>query len=513
MRRMPSAGKLETLADLCVLHGLWYGDAVALIDAGESLSYAGLATRALQVGSVLVGLGVEPGDRVVLSGRNTVGWVSIAFGILLSGATVVPIGFANSDREREYVIAVTEPALALVDNDRDEDGGRWPVDCPQQSFGEVLGAADAAMPCHDIAIPPEGVALIMSTSGSTGSPKQVPMAHGQLLRLYTDVARTLGLTSKDRALGVVPLAHSFGFNGVLLSTLLTGGAVRLVANYDRDGLAELVAHERLTSVFGPPTILFDLVNSGRPGVALACHRAISGGSDVPLTQMRTACAHLGIPDMFVGYGLTEACGTVAIGKVTDAVSGSLPALTPVDGIEVKIIDDGGATLPAGMLGHIRCRGYNVFGGYLGDEQATGEAVDGAGWLNTGDVGSCGVDGRLSVTSRAKDTVIVSGFNVNPHEVEHLLLEDDSVAEAAVLGVTDGRQGQRLIACVIPTPGRTIVTERLIAHCRTHLTAYKVPRTFIELAEFPTTATGKRSRQALHEQTTRWLAQEIHEGLS
>lgn len=507
MRRMHSAGKLETLADLCVAQGRRYGDAVALIDDGESLSYAGLATLARQVGSVLVGLGVEPGDRVVLSGRNSVGWVTIAFGILLSGATVVPIGFANTDRERAYVVAGTEPALALIDREGagGGDGGRWPVDCPQRSFAEILRAADGATPGPDIAVAPEGVALIMSTSGSTGLPKQVPMAHRQLLRLYTDVAATLALTSGDRALGVVPLAHSFGFNGVLLSTLLTGGVVRLVTHYDRTGLAALVSRERLTSIFGPPTILFDLVNGGRLGAAAACRRAISGGSDVPLSQMRTACARLGIPDMFVGYGLTEACGTVALSRVTDAVPGALPALRPLEGIEVAIVDDDGRPVPAGVLGHIRCRGYNVFGGYLGDEQASAEAVDGAGWLNTGDVGSCDVDGRLSVTSRAKDTVIVSGFNVYPREIEHLLLEDDSVAEAAVLGVADERQGQRLIACVVPTPGRTIVTERLLAHCRTHLTAYKVPRTFIVLAEFPTTATGKRSPQALHEQAISWLA--------
>ncbi len=503
MRHMRSAGDLQTLADLCLVHGQRYGDSIALIDADVALSYADFAVRARRVSSALVDLGLRPGERVVLIGRNSVGWVSIAFGILLAGATVVPIGFANSAKERQHVIDLTEPRLVLVEDPDD----RQP-EARQLSFATVLRAAANAEPRADADLPqvrPEDVALIMSTSGSTGVPKQVPMAHGQLIRLYTDVAVRLGLASEDRSLGAVPLAHSFGFNGVLLSASLVGAAVRLVWHYDRTTLAELIVQERLTSIIGPPTILFDLIGSGRPDVAATCRRAISGGSDVPLEQMRSACARLGIPQMFVGYGLTETCGTVAIGDVTHAEPGTLPMLTPVKDVDIAIVDTDGRPVPAGVSGHIRCRGYNVVTGYIGDERATAAAIDGQGWLDTGDIGWFDMQGRLCIAARAKDTVIVSGFNVYPREVEHVLLEHESVAEAVVLGIVDERQGQRLVACLIPAAGRRIEPERLVDHCRDRLTAYKVPRTFVELEDFPTTPSGKRSRASLYVQVTETLA--------
>ena len=489
------------MAALCLQQARAYAGSVAVFDEHETLTYAELAERARRVSGALTLCGVSAGDRVVVIGRNSVAWVSVAFGIMLAGCTVVPIGYANSERERRTVIANTAPALVVSEQEpatphgqvSDGAGGRT------ISFAELLDVAAqaTAQPTGEPApIDPDSAALIMSTSGSTGVPKQVPMSHGQLVRLYADVATRLGLRSSDRLLCAVPLAHSFGFNGVLLGGLLAGAAVRLVEHYDRIGLGELMVQERLTAVLGPPTILFDLVHSGQPDVAAGCRMAVSGGSDVPLEQMRSACRQLGITQMFVGYGLTEACGTVALGEVADAADSALPLLRPVDDLTVVVVDDDGRPVPAGVDGHIRCRGRNVMSGYVGDPGATEDAIDPEGWLLTGDLGSLDAQGRLSIASRAKDTVIVSGFNVYPREVEHVLLEDEAVTEAAVVGIPDERQGQRLVACITTTPGHTLDADRLLEQCRASLTPYKVPRVLIELDALPTTATGKRSRAAL-----------------
>lgn len=492
MPSVQSERKLQTLADVCLIQAEICAESIAVIDAGEALTYAALSERARRLSGVLIARGVQPGDRVVVCGRNSVGWVSIAFGVLLAGAIVVPFGFANSDRERRAVVASTQPVLFVAEDPS--------VDVDQLlSFAELLEAGTKAPLVSAAELPhvhPDDLALIMSTSGSTGMPKQVPMAHGQLVQVYSSVAELLGLTSADRLLGATPLAHSFGFNGVLLSGLLSGAAVRLVWHYDRSELADLVVSEQLTSVFGPPTIVFDLVNGGRSDLGVSCRRIICGGADVPLEQLRSACEHLGIPQMFVGYGLTETYGTVAIGDARDVGPGVLPMLTPLEGIEVMVVDDDGQPVLSGEDGHILCRGHNVFAGYYGNLEATRGAIDDEGWLHTGDIGLVDSLGRLCVASRATDMLVVSGFNVYPREVEHVLLEHPSVSEVVVVGIPDERQGEQLVGCVVPLPGHRLDTGVLMAHCREHLTAYKVPRLYVVLDALPTTHTGKRSRPAM-----------------
>ncbi|MDV8010644.1 AMP-binding protein [Rhodococcus sp. IEGM 1241] len=501
MRRDRAEG---TLVELVLTQAHTQGDRTAILDGTQAISYGELAESALCVSDVLRDLGVERGDRVAISGRNSIAWVCTAVGILCAGAIVVPIGYGVSESEYARIVRVTRPKMIITEFtcDRNSDG---------PTISEIVEAARHYTACRDHGLPDAGdTALILSTSGSTGMSKQVPMTHRQLTRLYSSVAARLGMTAMDRILGVVPLAHSFGFNGVLLTAITAGASVRLVESYDRGDLADLVIRDRVTVIMGPPTVLFDLIASGREDVGLVCRMAVSGGSDVPLGRMRKACQELGIVSMFVGYGLTEACGTVAIGSVTEGRSGSLAMLTPIEGLEVRIVDEYGYSVPSDVDGHVICSGYNVFTGYLEDPDTRLEHQEGRemmsptegdvadGWLRTGDIGWTDDEGHLYIVSRAKDTVIVSGFNVYPQEVELALLEHELVCEAIVIGVVDDRQGQRLIACIIPVAGRSVDVDELTAFCRKRLSAYKVPKAFVELEMIPTTHAGKPSREMLRE---------------
>ena len=490
---MPRDLLVSTLDALCVDLAHRCGDRVALLDGCQEITYGELTDQALRVAAVLADSGVRPGARVVLSGRNTTDWVCIALGILCAGATVVPVGHGVSGPEYSRILDVTEPALV--------------VDQPR--IADIMAAARTTAPHPDRpAAGPDDIAVILSTSGSTGVSKQVPMTHGQLSRLYSAVADRLELTSADRVIGAVPFAHSFGFNGVLLTAMCAGASVRVVEHYDRADLADVIVRDRVSVVMGPPTILFDLVGSGRDDIGLVCRMAVSGGSEVPLDRMRGACRELGIVNMVVGYGLTEACGTVAMGSITEGESGSLAMLTPVDGLEIRIVDDYGYPLPPDEDGHVLCSGYNIMHGYLrgvdDPESTPDDAVDGDGWLRTGDIGWSDDDGHLYIVSRAKDTVIVSGFNVYPQEVETVLMDHPLILEVAVIGVADQRQGQRLVACIIPVHGYSVDSEDLIDFCKERLSAYKVPRIFVELEMFPTTHTGKRSREELRKQVSQRL---------
>lgn len=483
----------RTLDELCLVLAERYRDRVALLDGRREITYGELADHALRVASVLANAGVQPGDRVVLAGRNSMDWVCIALGILCAGATAVPIGHGVSGMEYSRILSVTVPVLVIDDS----------------RIVDIMRSAKITRPRADRRVAErDDVALILSTSGSTGASKQVPMTHGQLTRLYAAVADRLELTSADRVIGAVPFAHSFGFNGVLLTAMAAGASVRVVEQYNRSDLADVIVRDRVSVVMGPPTILFDLVNSGREDIGTVCRMAVSGGSEVPLDRMRAACRELGITRMFVGYGLTEACGTVAIGSIIEGGPGSLAMLTPIDGLDIRIVDDYGYPLPPDVDGHVLCSGYNVMPGYLEagevSESTIDNTVDSDGWLRTGDIGWTDDDGNLYVVSRAKDMVIVSGFNVYPQEVETVLLQHPLILEAAVIGVADERQGQRLVACVIPIPNRRIDSDDLIDFCRERLNAYKVPRVYVELEMLPRTHTGKQSREELRKQISERL---------
>lgn len=478
----------STLVELCLWQAKQRGEALAVWDEATGLSYRELARRSASLAAALRENGVRAGDRVVLCGRNSVAWVEVAFATLFAGATLVPIGYGAPEAERARVVERVGPRLVVA-----VSGEGWPSGLNVLTPEELDSRRVAAPPPHLPAA--DDVAVILSTSGTTGEPKLVPMTHGQLTRCYAEVARRLELRADDRLLGAVPLAHSFGLNGVLLIGLHVGAAIRLVPHYRAEELSELVRGQRLTVIVGPPTIFVDLAaGDGKP--VPGCRMAITGGADVSLRRMRQACSRAGIERMFVGYGLTETCGTVAVGEVPERGVGDLAKLTPLRDLEVQIVDEQGRPLPTGAEGRIWVRGHNVMPGYLHQEAATRRVLRTDGWLDTADIGRRYADGDLSIVSRARDVVIVSGFNVYPREVEHVLGEHGSVAQAVVLGLPDERQGQRLVACLVPAPGTVLDTQELLAYCRERLAAFKVPRTMITFESLPTTETGKVSRPAV-----------------
>ncbi|MGY1812092.1 class I adenylate-forming enzyme family protein [Blastococcus sp. SYSU D00820] len=483
----------QTLADLVESRAGAHPDAPAVGDGSTVLSYAELAGRARAVAALLQARGVRPGDHVLLAGHNCTTWVVAAFGIALAGATIVPIGFGMSAGERERVVHGLEPRLLLVED------GLWPDTGPARTvvpFSELAALAPQPRRHPGVLVDSDAEALVLCTSGTTGAVKHVPMTHHQLLRVYSDTATRLGFGESDRFLCVVPLAHSFGFNGILLAGLLAGGYVRLVPSYDAASLPAVVRSDRLTVVAGPPTVHHDLAAAGPAATGDTPRLAVTGSTEVSAPAMWELVRSLGIAELAVGYGMTETCGTVAVGLVDPDDPAPVPMLPPLPGVELRICDDEGLDLPAGAHGRILVRGYNVCRPYA---HAPDLAV--GGWFDTGDMGVLDERGRLCVAGRRTDTIIVSGFNVYPREVEQVLCAHPGVAAAAVVGLGHPRQGQRLVACIVPD-GTAPAPADLVAHGREHLAAYKVPREYVFLDELPATGTGKVSRAALRDIVTR-----------
>lgn len=474
---------IQTLGELCELRARTHGDRPAVRDDVATLTYAELAARARAVARLLRARGVVAGDRVVVQGPNRVTWVSAAYGVLMAGATVVPLGHRAPDAERQRLLDQLEPRLVLQDESLDPLPGAV-------SFAELEALPPQPEPRHPEWGDAATAALVLSSSGTSGTVKAVPMTHGQLLRVYDDVRLALDATVDDVWLATVPLTHSFGFNGILLVALLAGATVRLLPDYDPARLTRLLREERITVLAGPPTIYHDLAGLGARAPAPHTRLGIVGSTEVSAPDLARLAERLGIPRVVAGYGMTETCGTVALGELPSVPQGPLPWMVPLPGTEVRICDERERPVPAGVRGRVQVRGHHVCRPY-----ADAPDLRPGGWFDTGDVGELDAAGRLAVAGRANDTIIVSGFNVDPREVEAVLREHPRVAEVAVIGVRDARSGQRILACVVAR-GDSPDAEELTRHARARLTPYKVPGQFVVLDDLPRTRTGKLSRAAL-----------------
>lgn len=263
----------------------------------------------------------------------------------------------------------------------------------------------------------------------------------------------------------------------------------------RAGLvAGRLRQDRLSVLAGPPMVHHDLAAAGP---LPAARLAIAGGQVVPVPELLAVARAVGLEELVVGYGMTETCGTVALATIPVDGGDQVARMRPLPGIEVAVHDQRGRAL-VGEAGRVLVRGYNLahpIGARQLDGNRAGTDRPDTGWFDTGDLGTLDEQGRLTVAGRLTDTVIVSGFNVHPREVEAVLATHPQVAQVAVAGVTDPRRGQRLVAFVVPT-GPVLDDATLHAFARERPSAYKLPSEYRLIGELPLTPTGKLARSAV-----------------
>jgi acyl-CoA synthetase (AMP-forming)/AMP-acid ligase II len=482
------------LADLWFDRARTQPDDLAVDDGVRRVSWGELLRLADGAAARLAAYGVGADDVVVLQARNTVEWVVTAGAVQLLGAALAPLGSEEpTAARREYAVRVGARAVVA---EHPADG--------ELALAAVQARALDARPLPDrregAAAP--GVAVVLATSGTAGHRRWVAMEHAVLIRMYDDVARLLDITRADRLLGVVPLAHSFGFNGLLVLALLTGASLRLVPDRDRDALAGLVRASASTIVAGPPALLHDLAAAVREGETLGpqVRLFMTGATEIRPSALLPLAAEVGIPRVSAGYGLTQTCGTVALcPDIAKASDGVHVPMTVLPDVEVAVLDAVGRPVAVGTRGRVLTRGYHV---------AVPVADD--GWFATGDEGHLHPDGSLCVTGRVDDQLVVSGFNVDPVRVELAVERSPLVAQAAVVGVPDPRSGHRLVAVVVPADGADAAGRNdaaVLAEARAVLTGYEVPRAVVWVDALPHTTTGKLSRAAVRGLLAEHLAQE------
>ncbi|MFL5911033.1 MAG: FadD3 family acyl-CoA ligase [Gaiellaceae bacterium] len=511
----------------------------ALLDGEVSLSYADLHAEVRTAARALLALGVAPGDRVGIWAPNSWQWAVSALAITYVGAVLVPLNSRYTGHEVVDVLRRTRArALFVADGFLGRSqvaelraaaaGGREaspvpgladlvalvriPYDGPGDgaddvvTFSELSGLA-GTVPAEDAealadAVSPDDVADILFTSGTTGRSKGACSAHRQTVTTAREWAEHGRVTSADRYLIVNPFFHSFGYKAGILVCLLHGATIVPQAVFDAGRMLRVIREEKVTVLAGAPTIFQALLDAPERGDTGSLRLAVTGATIVPVALVERMQAELGFDLVLTAYGLTEAVvATMCRPGDPDAlVAGS--AGRAVGGYELRIGRPGdGEPQPAGVEGEVLLRGENVMLGYLDDPVATAEAIDGDGWLHTGDVGRVDENGYLTITDRLKDMFITGGFNVYPAEIEQVLARLDGVVESAVIGVPDERLGEVGMVFVVRRGGDLTETD-VIAHCRERLAGFKVPRRVAFVDALPRNLSGKVLKRELRQAMTR-----------
>jgi acyl-CoA synthetase (AMP-forming)/AMP-acid ligase II len=465
----------QTIPEMVLSAADRFGDAEAVVDGSLRLTFTELVDRIRCAASSFADLGVDTGDPVAIWAPNSAEWIIAAFGLLTAGGILVPVNTRFKAEEAGDIIVRSGAKAVLV----------------QKGFLGQDYTAPAGIPVIDLksdflsggspferAVSGTDISDIIFTSGTTGRPKGAMMNHVQTLRMYDEWATLADLRVGDRYLQINPYFHTFGLKAGLIASFLRGATMLPVAVFDVDTVVDLIERERITMLPGPPTLYHSLLTVGDKSKLSTLRAGVTGAADIPVELVRRIHGELPFQTLMTGYGLTEA-GNVTLSLPGDSFEDvATTAGVPCAGVEVRIADDG----------EVLARGYGVMQGYLDDPAATAQAIDGDGWLHTGDLGNFTETGRLRIVGRKKDMFIVGGFNAYPAEIEGFLLNHPAVAQAAVIGVPDERLGQVGKAFVVRKSA--LEAQEMIDWCRDRMAGFKVPRSVEFLDALPLNATGK-----------------------
>ncbi|GAB3489386.1 FadD3 family acyl-CoA ligase [Amycolatopsis cihanbeyliensis] len=491
-----------------------FADREALVDGQVRLTFTELHRQVRRCAALLAEHGVRSGDRVAICSPNTHHWVIAALGALYAGGTLVPINTRFTGPEMLDIVERSEAAALVVagpflGTDRLAElraagfgrpitilripvEGRPPTEPGVLEWEAVDTADPSGADTRAEAVRPEDVSDILFTSGTTGRSKGAMTSHRRSLGVAAAWADRGGLTADDRYLVINPFFHSFGYKAGMLAALLRGATLLPQATFDAERTLRTIARERITVLPGAPTIyqtLLDAPAFGEHDIG-SLRLAVTGAATVPVALVERMRTDLGFDTVLTAYGLTEAVVATMCRPEDDTATIARTCGRAAAGFEVRIAEGSGEVL---------LRGPNRMLGYLDDVEATTKAIDGDGWLHTGDVGTLDEHGYLTITDRIKDVYICGGFNVYPAEVEQVLTRLPGVAEAAVIGIPDARMGEVGRAYLVASPGHTLSTEDVTRHCKQNLANYKVPRQ-VELRErLPRNAAGKVLKRLLRDE--------------
>ncbi|WP_421738905.1 fatty acid--CoA ligase [Caulobacter sp.] len=509
--------RMPTLGDVARYHAEVRPDAVALSFEGRDTTFAGFDRKTNQVANALLAAGLKTGDRIAYVGKNSDLYFELLFGAAKAGVVTAPIGWRLAPPEVAYIVGDSDARIVFVGPElvdqietvAAELAWRPEVIVMEPVAGDAHRTFEAwrdAQPDTDprIAITPRDIAIQLYTSGTTGRPKGAMLMHDNLLNLRRRNAETPMDWNQwgpdDVSLVAMPVAH-IGGSGWGLVGLLNGAKGVVAREFDPFKVLDFIEKDRISKMFMVPAALQIVVRLPRArevDYSRLTH-ILYGAAPIPLDLLRECIEIFGC-GFCQQYGMTETTGTIVYLPPEDhdpaGNARMRSAGLPLPGVELKVIDEAGNSLPPNTVGEIATRSPSNMAGYWKLDAATAATVDADGWLRTGDAGYLDEDGYLFIHDRVKDMIISGGENIYPAEVESAVYGHPSVAEVAVIGVPDEKWGEAVKAVVALKPGAVADPDDIIAFARTRIAAFKAPKSVDFIDVLPRNPSGKILRREL-----------------
>lgn len=506
-------------------------------DRNLRLTYQDFDNRTDRLAKSFIEIGVKRGDKVGVWAKNVPDWLTVMFSCAKIGAILVTVNTNYKNAELEYILDNADiHTLCLMSGYRDSDyikivnevvpelrsSLRGELHCQKlpmlknvvfmgherhkgmyttseliQMGGYLsdkrLNEAEALVETHD-------VVNMQYTSGTTGFPKGVMLTHYNILNNGLTIGDCMKYTSADRLLVCVPLFHCFGCVLALCAIFTHGATMVMVEDFDAYAVLSAIESERCTAVYGVPTMFLAELNHPQFDTfdLSTLRTGIMAGAPCPIDTMNQVMDKMNCKDIIIVYGLTESSPGMTATRTSDSTeirSTTVGKALPF--VEVKITDaETGEDLPAGSIGEICCRGYNIMKGYYKNPEATAAMIDKNGFLHSGDLGVMDENGYFRVTGRIKEMIIRGGENVYPREIENFLYKMDQIHSVEVAGLASPKYGEQVAAFVRVKDG-VVLTEGEIRHfCEGQIARYKTPKYIFFVEDFPMTASGKIQKYKL-----------------
>jgi fatty-acyl-CoA synthase len=505
-------------------------DAVVAVWQDKRLTYREFYKMCCKTAKGFLNLGVSKGDHVAIWATNCIEWVITQVATAMIGAVLIPINPAFREHELEYTLKDSRSqTLILIEKFRTSDyitmfynvcpealksdpGNIVSQKLPQLKNVIILSEKDFAgiftwnnflksdISDEDLekrmsSLDPDDVINIQYTSGTTGFPKGASLTHFNIINNAYFVGSNMEFTHKDRLCIPVPFYHCFGMVLSNMVCMIYGAAMVLPSEYfDPGKTLRAIEKEKCTAVHGVPTMFITELDHPEFNTTTltSLRTGIMAGAPCPIEIMRRVIDVMGVREITICYGLTEASPVTNQTKIDDSLELRVETVgPPIEHTEIKIVDtETGKVLPVGMPGELCCRGFQVMRGYYNNPEETDKTIDENHWLHTGDMAVMDVHGYCRITSRIKDMIIRGGENIYPREIEEFLYTHPSVKEVYVFGVPDKKYGEEIAAWIRLKENVSSTPDEIRDYCTGRIAHQKIPKYIKFVEEFPMTVTGK-----------------------
>jgi fatty-acyl-CoA synthase len=522
--------------------------ALEYYEYGISYTWAQFRDVCNDVAKAFMSLGINQGDKIAIWANNVPEWLYSQFGTGKMGGVLVTVNTSYRSFELEYLMSQSDATtLVFIGGVREPDEYLKIIRevCPEldecepgmlkseklpmlrnvvyigpeknkmkgmYTWEDIMAmgksVSDEQLRQRQDSLSPDDVINMQYTSGTTGFPKGVMLTHTNIIGNAKSIGECMNLSCKDNLCIPVPFFHCFGCVLGTLTCMVSAATMSPVIQFKPDKVLETVQANRCTALHGVPTMFIaELEEMEKAAYDTSSLRTgIMAGSPCPIEVMKKVVDKMGISEMTIAYGQTEASPVITQTRPEDSLDLRVSTVgRALPNVEVKIVDTAtDMESPCGTQGELCTRGYHVMKGYYKMPEATARAIDDDGWLHTGDLAVMDENGYCKITGRIKDMIIRGGENIYPREIEEFLYTHPKVLDVQVVGIPSEKYGEEVAAYIILKEGETAEPEEFRKFCTDRIAFHKIPAFFFFVDEYPATASGKIQKYKLREQATRML---------